>query len=102
MQPDPETDEIITAYAAGQDVDAIAKRYSLTREEVWHLAEGGDQVQPARQSWRDSKGNRALLGVALGWVAWFFADLLGAETVPSVVLLAVVASLVYAIAAPRL
>ncbi|MEV4722485.1 hypothetical protein [Micromonospora humida] len=101
MQPDPETDEIIAAYAAGQDVDAIAKRYGLTREEVWHLAEGGDQAQLARQSWRDSKGNRALLGVAVGWVAWFFAHLLGAATVPSIALLAVVAAIVYAIAAPR-
>ncbi|WBC06776.1 hypothetical protein [Micromonospora sp. WMMA1947] len=101
MQPDPETDEIIAAYAAGQDVDDIARRYGLTREEVWHLASGGDQAQPARQSWRDSKGNRVLLGVAVGWVAWFFAGLLGAEGSPRIILLAVVAAITYAVAAPR-
>lgn len=48
-----------------------------------------------------SKGNRILLSVAVGWVAWFFAGLLDAPGAARLVLLAIVAAVTYALVTPR-
>ncbi|HEY9411115.1 MAG TPA: hypothetical protein VIP77_16165 [Jiangellaceae bacterium] len=55
----------------------------------------------ARRPGLSSKGNRILLSVVVGWVAWFCAGLFDAPSAARLVLLAIVAAVTYAMITPR-
>lgn len=92
-------DAIVAAYADGQDMAEIERRYGVTRAQIERVIaeELGTPARP-RGPGLTSLGNRVLLGVAVGWVVSVFARLLGAETVLEVAVGVVTAGVVMGLA----
>jgi hypothetical protein len=59
-----------------------------------------DVKRPARLGWRHSRGNRALLGIAAGFLLQVLAGAVGGDTTVRLVVWALAAAIVYAVTAP--
>ncbi|WP_145830908.1 hypothetical protein [Actinoplanes teichomyceticus] len=82
--------QMASEYAAGREIPEIAARYDVPVAYVKRVIEeaAAAPLQPVRSRWSlGYQGNRALLALVLGWLAWRAS---GALTVWTFVLVAVV------------
>lgn len=101
QQADTRTEQIIAAYANNESVASISSRFNTNRREIEAIATANGPQRPERPGGIYGRGNRILLGLAVGGVVSTFARLLGGDGRTQAAMLLVVAGVTYAVFAPR-
>ncbi|GIF08658.1 hypothetical protein Asi03nite_61960 [Actinoplanes siamensis] len=79
-------------YAAGREIPEIAARYDVREEYVQRVIEDATAPQPVTSRWSlSNQGNRILIAVLLGWIAWLIS---GRLTIWTLVVVAIAAYVV--------